>query len=413
MATNLRPTTPHDRSAVERFADRDFGMDTTDALPMTPYFALADPTLAPRMVASWRAAPMPFPFNHPSVRYYYMGRYATYALFQSLNLSGAEMLVPSFIDQPVLYAPQRAGIPVRFYNVRPDFSSHIDDIRAALTPETKAIYLVHFNGFPGPIDEVMALARERNLIVVEDAAHALQTSVNGRPVGSFGDGAIYSLYKWLPVPNGGAAVLHRPGELPSPENYHRPSGVALTTFSMLDHLAATWGPAGWRVRNAIRAGGRRLSRLTRVKYVVTGGDDFREEELELAMSNISHRIIRAQNLPRISARRRRNYALLGELLRDIAPPLQGPLPDGVTPLFYATSVEDKREVVRQLQARGVQAVNLWEGIPLGVQSGDFPDTDELRRTTLELPIHQDLSEAAVHRMARAVRDVLGSPSHGV
>lgn len=384
-------------------------MNQTDALPMTPFFALADPTLAPRMVASLRSAAMPFPFNQPSIRYYYMGRYATYALFQTLNLSGAEMLVPSFIDQPVLYAPERAGIPVRFYNVRPDFSSHIDDIRAALTPETKAIYLVHFNGFPGPIEEVVALAREKNLIVIEDAAHALQTTVNGRPLGSFGDGAIYSLYKWLPVPNGGAAILNRSGELPSPDGYHRPSGIALTTFSMLDHLAASWGPAGWQVRNALRAVGRQFSRLTQVKYVVTGGDDFREEELDLAMSNISHLILRAQNFPRIGATRRRNYSLLAELLSDIAPPLQGPLPEGVTPLFYAARVENKREVVRQLKARGVQAVNLWEGIPLGVTPGDFPDTDVLRRTTLELPIHQDLNETAIRRIAQAVRDVLVQP----
>lgn len=309
-------------------------MKRTDATPATPFFALAGPTLTPRMVAPLRSGAMPFPFDHPSIRYYYLGRYATYALFGSLGLSGAEMLVPAFIDQPVLYAPERAGIPVRFYNVRPDFSTHIDDIRAALTPETKAIYLVHFNGFPGPIDEVMALARERNLIVIEDAAHALQTSISGRPAGSIGDGAIYSLYKWIPVPNGGAAILNRPGELPSPEGYHRPSGITLSAFSLLDHLAATWGPPGWRVRDTIRSGGRRFSRLTKLKYVATGGDDFHEEELDLAMSPISHVILRAQNVSRISSTRRRNYTLLGELLADIAPPLQGPLPEGVTPLFY-------------------------------------------------------------------------------
>jgi dTDP-4-amino-4,6-dideoxygalactose transaminase len=397
-----------------RYHDKGEFMGTEGATPATPFFALADPTLAPRMLSPWRRRPLPFPFNQPRLRYYYLGRYATHALLGALGLAGTEMLLPAFIDTPIVHAPEDAGVSLRFYNVRPDFSAHIDDIRAALTPKTKVIYLVHFNGFPGPIDAVMELAKERDLLVIEDAAHALQTTIDGRPAGSIGDGSIFSLYKWLPVPNGGAALVNRPDapDLPPPSHHSRTSGVALTAFSLLDHLAATWGASGWRLRDAARSAGRRLSRTTGLTYVETGGSGYHREELDLAMSAVSHVVLRAQDFDRIGATRRRNYTLLGELLADIAPPLQGPLPDGVTPLFYATRVEDKRAVVRQLHARGVQAVNLWEGLVPGTTEGEFPDVDELRRTTLELPIHQDLSVERIRRIATAVRDLLASSRPG-
>ena len=109
----------------------------------------------------------------------------------SVSTEGAELLFPAFFGPPVLQAPIEAGASVRFYPVHSDLRVDAADIRAAITPRTRAIYLIHFNGFPGPIADVMEIAREHDLIVFEDAAHAMLTTIDGRPAGSFGDGAIY------------------------------------------------------------------------------------------------------------------------------------------------------------------------------------------------------------------------------
>ncbi len=68
----------------------------------------------------------------------------------------------------------------------------VDTIRAALTPKTKAIVAVHLAGWPCEMDDIVALAHERGIKVVEDCAQAHGATYRGRPVGSLGDVAAFS-----------------------------------------------------------------------------------------------------------------------------------------------------------------------------------------------------------------------------
>jgi hypothetical protein len=65
-------------------------------------------------------------------------------------------------------------------------------IRNAITPRTKAIIAVHLAGWPCEMDEILALAQEHNLKVIEDCAQAHGATYKGKPVGSFGDVAAFS-----------------------------------------------------------------------------------------------------------------------------------------------------------------------------------------------------------------------------
>jgi dTDP-4-amino-4,6-dideoxygalactose transaminase len=67
-----------------------------------------------------------------------------------------------------------------------------ETIRAALTPRTKAIIVVHLAGWPCDMDPILELARERGLLVIEDCAQAHGATYKGRPVGSMGDVAAFS-----------------------------------------------------------------------------------------------------------------------------------------------------------------------------------------------------------------------------
>ena len=67
-----------------------------------------------------------------------------------------------------------------------------ESIRKVLTPRTKAIVAVHLAGWPCEMDEILALAHERGIHVVEDCAQAHGATYRGRPVGSFGDVAAFS-----------------------------------------------------------------------------------------------------------------------------------------------------------------------------------------------------------------------------
>ena len=78
-----------------------------------------------------------------------------------------------------------------------------ETLRAALTPRTRAIVVVHLAGWPCPMDEIMALAAEHDLIVVEDCAQAHGATWRGRPVGAFGHAAAFSFCQDKIITTGG------------------------------------------------------------------------------------------------------------------------------------------------------------------------------------------------------------------
>jgi len=81
-------------------------------------------------------------------------------------------------------------------------------IERAITTRTKAIIPVHFGGQSSDLDSILTLAQTHGLKVVEDAAHAFPTSLNGKTIGSFGDITCFSFYatKTITTAEGGMAV---------------------------------------------------------------------------------------------------------------------------------------------------------------------------------------------------------------
>lgn len=83
-----------------------------------------------------------------------------------------------------------------------------DRVAEAITPRTKAILPVHYAGHPADMAPIMELARQHNLVVIEDAAHSLPASYRGQRVGTIGDFAAFSFYatKNLTTAEGGMLV---------------------------------------------------------------------------------------------------------------------------------------------------------------------------------------------------------------
>lgn len=80
-------------------------------------------------------------------------------------------------------------------------------IKSLLTPKTKAIIAVDFTGQPADMDEIMDLARERKLVVIEDAAHSLGAEYKGRKVGSIADMTMFSFHPVKHVTTGEGGVI--------------------------------------------------------------------------------------------------------------------------------------------------------------------------------------------------------------
>lgn len=109
--------------------------------------------------------------------------------------AGDEVIVPSFTFAATGNSVALTGATPVFADIEPDsFTLDPESVRAAITPRTKGIMPVHLYGHPFLVDQIEAIAQEHGLAIYEDAAQAHGASWKGRPVGTIGDFAMFSLY---------------------------------------------------------------------------------------------------------------------------------------------------------------------------------------------------------------------------
>jgi dTDP-4-amino-4,6-dideoxygalactose transaminase len=129
---------------------------------------------------------------------------------------GAEVLVPALSFIASAAAPAQRGLMPVFCDVDPvSFNISPESAAAAVTARTQAIVVVHLHGLPCDMDELRALARRHELLLVEDAAQAHGARYRGRTVGALGDIATFSLNasKNLPTCGEGGLVTTASAEL--------------------------------------------------------------------------------------------------------------------------------------------------------------------------------------------------------
>lgn len=404
-------------------ARRALGSGAHPAEPGEPaLFVPAFPTIRPEALLKFGANSIRshHPFGAPSARYFYFARNAIWRAVKELGLEGGCVLVPAYHHGVEIEALLDAGARVQFYSIGEHFEVDLDEIEALIGPDTKALYLTHFLGFPGPVRAMKALAQKHGLPLVEDCALSLFSADGDLPLGVTGDVAIFCLYKVLAVPDGG--VLVYPGSASGPQASHdggaRPppplaSSLAVAASSMLRNVALRGGRTGRALRAAALAVGKGALRASQVAPVLAGTQHFDREHAHLGPSRLTEHLLRVQDVAEIVARRRRNYTFLLEHLRDLAPPLFDTLPAGVVPLCYPLLVDDNRWFMEQLVARGIEAVDFWrEGHP-ACRTADFPAVARLRASVVEIPCHQDLSPDTLALMVTIIRQTFAARARNV
>ncbi len=127
--------------------------------------------------------------------------------------SGDEVIVPSLSFVATANAVLYTGAEVRFADVigLEDLTIDPDAIRKQITPRTKAIMVMHYGGYPCRMEEILAIARDYHLYVIEDAAHAPGASLDGKSLGVWGDVGCFSFFsnKNLSTGEGGMILTNR------------------------------------------------------------------------------------------------------------------------------------------------------------------------------------------------------------
>jgi dTDP-4-amino-4,6-dideoxygalactose transaminase len=121
---------------------------------------------------------------------------------------GDEVITSSFTWPATVNAILHAGAVPVFAEVDPGtLNVDASAVAALIGPRTRAILPVHFAGGPCDMDAIMATASEHGLLVVEDAAHAVETMVGDRRIGSIGDFTCFSLYATKSLAGGEGGVV--------------------------------------------------------------------------------------------------------------------------------------------------------------------------------------------------------------
>jgi dTDP-4-amino-4,6-dideoxygalactose transaminase len=128
--------------------------------------------------------------------------------------AGDEVICDSLVGFGAIAATFNNAIPV-FADVRPDtHTMDVDSLKSCLSERTKAIIVTQLWGLIADMDEIMAVAREHNLTVIEDCAHAIYAQYNGRYAGTIGDIGVFSFQESKQLGTGeGGMILYRDPEV--------------------------------------------------------------------------------------------------------------------------------------------------------------------------------------------------------
>ena len=284
-----------------------------------------------------------------------------------------------------------AGAKPVFVDIDP-YTYNLDPaaVERAITPQTRAILVVHVFGRPAPMGPIREIARRRNLRVIEDACEALGARSEGRAVGNLGDAGIFGFYPNKQITTGEGGI------------------ITTTSLPIAEHARCG------------RNQGRSRERATDPWYDhVDLGYNYRLAEIPCALG-----IAQLSRLDDILLRRRRVAemydARLGSLDALYCPPLKAPGGDIISWFVYVVRLSERYErrhrdwIHRELEARGIGAGRYFAPIHLQplyrdrfqLRPGQFPHAEHVADRALALPFSSILSEASVEEVCRELRVLL-------
>ena len=146
---------------------------------------------------------------------------------------GDEVITPSLSFVATSNAVLYTGADVCFADINglDDLTISPEDIRSKITPRTKAIIVMHYGGYPCRLPEILEMAREHHLAVIEDAAHCPGASLDGQSLGTWGEIGCFSFFsnKNLSTGEGGMLVTQR-DDLAEKIKYMRSHGMTTLTY---------------------------------------------------------------------------------------------------------------------------------------------------------------------------------------
>lgn len=300
-------------------------------------------------------------------------------ILRALGIRGEVVTTPFSFIATTAAIINAAATPV-FADIGEDHNIDPAAIEDAITPQTEAILPVHWAGRPCDMTAIMAIAKQRGLAVIEDAAHAAGAAWDGKVCGSFGVAAGFSLHPLKTV------------------NVWGDGGVITTSDNALAERL-------------------RLLRNHGLSDRDTCAEFAFNSRLDTIQAVVAHHIL--DKLPDILKRRARAAQYLDRVLSAIVRLRRDPMPREAKSSHYLYQIlvdEDRDGLLQHLQAAGVEAkvhypvpIHLQPAAAsLGCREGDFPVAEQVARETITLPAHDFLSKRDLDDMAALIAGHYGA-----
>lgn len=254
------------------------------------------------------------------------------------------------------------------------YNINVNKIREKITPRTKAILPVHLYGNPANMDEILSIAKEYNLYVIEDSAQGFGAEYKGKKVCSFGDVACISFF---PSKNLGC---------------YGDGGMVVTNNDELHE----------RIRMIASHG-------SKVRYVhEILGMNSRLDALQAAILNVKLKYIDQWNNERI-----KNAQLYSEKLKNVSQVKTPTYESHSKHIFhqFTLRVENRDGLQKFLSEKGIPTA-IHYPIPLHLQpafrgfaeEGSLPEAEKAAKEVLSLPMHPDLTEDEINYISNSIKE---------
>lgn len=269
-----------------------------------------------------------------------------------------------------------------------------ESVRLKITPRTRAILPVHFGGRPCDMDALTEIADEHDLLVIEDCAHAIETTYHGRHAGTIGDIGCFSFYVTKNV------VTGEGGMLVTEDDEFASRAKTLALHGMTRDAWRRFSDSGYRHYQVVEAG-------------------FKYNMMDLQAALGLHQLARVDET---HARRREIWQRYDEAFAGL--PMKTPLPpdEDTTHGYHLYTVQVDIDALgrsRDWVLDALTALKIGVGVhyvslhlqpfyqrTLGCSAEDFPNALHVSDRTISLPLSAQLSDEDVEDVVHAVRQVL-------
>jgi dTDP-4-amino-4,6-dideoxygalactose transaminase len=270
-----------------------------------------------------------------------------------------------------------------------------DAIRSQITPQTRALLIVHFAGRSCDMDALSQIAREHNLMLIEDCAHAIETEYKGKKAGTFGDFGCLSFYVTKNVVTGEGGMVITDNEK------HAARIKILALHGMSKDAWKRFGDEGFKHYQVVEAG-------------------FKYNMMDLQAAIGIHQLERIETNWHI---REQTWKRYNEAFKDLPITLPAPVETDTRHGYhlYTILIDEQQtgmprdEFLDAMTGQGIGVGVHYLAIPehhyyhetYGWRAEDYPHAVRIGRQTVSLPLSAKLSDDDINDVVTAVRRVLG------